>query len=185
MTPPVNALPGPQFVAKNTALVFSTANGNAISVSDVDANGNPEQVTLAATNGTLTLSGKTGLTFSSGSGTGNASMTFTGTLADINTALNGLRFDPMHDYGGDAGLAVTTNDLGNTGAGGLLSASGTVTISVGVPGINVNPMVGLVTTEAGGQATFTVVLATKPKQDVTIPLHSSNTPPRGRCPPRR
>src|SRR5438067_2507354 len=164
--PPVATLPPAQTTAEDTPLVFSTANGNRISVSDVDAGGSPVLVTLAATNGTLTLSGKTGLTFSAGSGTGDASMTFTGTLTDINAALDGLRFDPKHDYGGDADLTVTANDLGNTGAGGPQSASGTVNIAVGTPGISVNPTAGLVTTEAGGQATFTVVLATKPKQDV-------------------
>ena len=48
------------------------------------------QVTLTATNGTITLSQTTGLSFTAGDGTADATMTFTGTIADINTALNGL-----------------------------------------------------------------------------------------------
>ncbi|MEK0189337.1 calcium-binding protein, partial [Microcoleus anatoxicus PTRS2] len=42
-------------------------------------------------------------------------------------------------------------------------------------GITVTPTTGLTTTEAGGKATFTVVLNTQPTADVTIPLTSSNT----------
>ena len=43
------------------------------------------------------------------------------------------------------------------------------------PGITVNPVSGLTTTEAGGQATFTVVLNTQPTASVTIGISSSNT----------
>jgi len=42
-------------------------------------------------------------------------------------------------------------------------------------GITVNPTSGLVTTEAGGTATFTVVLNNQPITDVTIGLSSSDT----------
>jgi predicted GH43/DUF377 family glycosyl hydrolase len=44
-----------------------------------------------------------------------------------------------------------------------------------VPGIVVSPVSGLVTTEAGGTAAFTVVLTAAPAADVTIGLTSSNT----------
>ena len=42
-------------------------------------------------------------------------------------------------------------------------------------GITVTPTSGLTTTEAGGTATFTVVLTSQPTADVTIGLSSSNT----------
>src|SRR5207249_6779117 len=42
-------------------------------------------------------------------------------------------------------------------------------------GIVVSPTSGLVTTEAGGTATFTVVLTSQPTANVTIGLTSSNT----------
>ena len=42
------------------------------------------------------------------------------------------------------------------------------------PGITVNPTSGLTTTEAGGTATFTVVLNTQPSDNVTIGLSSSD-----------
>ena len=44
-----------------------------------------------------------------------------------------------------------------------------------VAGITVTPTTGLVTTEAGGSDTFTVVLANQPSADVTIALSSSDT----------
>ncbi|MFA6127960.1 MAG: choice-of-anchor L domain-containing protein [Bacteroidales bacterium] len=43
------------------------------------------------------------------------------------------------------------------------------------PGITVTPIAGLVTTEPGGQATFSVMLKTQPSADVVIGLSSGNT----------
>src|SRR4029077_20155407 len=42
--------------------------------------------------------------------------------------------------------------------------------------ITVTPTSGLTTTEAGGTATFTIVLTSQPTADVTIGVPSSNTP---------
>ena len=127
---PVNTVPAGQTVNEDTALVFSSANGNAITVSDADAGTiNAMQVTLSVTNGVLTLGGVAGLSFSSGAN-GSATMTFTGTIASINTALNGLRFDPTADFNGAATLTLDTNDQGNTGAGGAQSDNDTVAITV-------------------------------------------------------
>src|SRR2546429_620827 len=47
-----------------------------------------------------------------------------------------------------------------------------------VAGITVAPTAGLVTSEAGGSATFTVVLNSQPTADVDIPVASSNA---GEC----
>ena len=127
---PVNAVPAAQTVNEDTALVFSTANGNAITVSDADAGTtNAMQVTLSVTNGALTLGGVSGLSFSAGAN-GSATMTFTGTIASINTALNGLRFDPTADFNGSAVLTLNTNDQGNSGTGGARSDNDTVAITV-------------------------------------------------------
>jgi hypothetical protein len=49
-----------------------------------------------------------------------------------------------------------------------------VTINYDTPGITVSPTSGLVTTESGGTANFTVVLNTQPTDDVTINLSSSD-----------
>src|SRR5207244_5315809 len=74
--------------------------------------------------------GVVGLTFSSGDGTADATMTFTGTTAAINTALNGLSFAPTANFNGAANLQLVTNDQGNTGTGGALSDTDTVAITV-------------------------------------------------------
>ncbi len=132
---PVNAVPSAQGTGQNTALVFSSGNGNAISIADVDAAASSVQVTLTATNGTLTLAGTTGLTFSTGNGTGDATMTFTGTVANINAALNGMFFDPTIGFSGAASLSITTNDLGNTGTGGALSQGNSIAITVNAASI--------------------------------------------------
>jgi hypothetical protein len=173
--PPTVTAPGAESLAKNTPLIFSSAGGNPIVVADADSGGNPEQVSLTATYGTLTLSGTTGLTFVTGTGSGDTTMTFTGTLADLDAALDGLRYDPAPGYGGAASVAVTINDLGNTGVGGPLSASGSVRLIVGTPGITVMPTSGLTTSESGGQASFTVVLDTMPTGNVSIGVSSPNT----------
>ena len=128
--PPSNNVPAAQTVLENGSLVFSSANGNQISVSDSDSDGNPEQVSLSVLNGALTLNGTTGLTFSSGTGTNNASMQFTGTITAINNALNGLTYSPAANFSGTDGLGITINDLGNSGVGGPLSASSGVAITV-------------------------------------------------------
>jgi hypothetical protein len=47
-------------------------------------------------------------------------------------------------------------------------------LEVATPGIAISPTSGLVTTQAGGTATFTVVLQAAPSAVVTIPLASSN-----------
>ncbi len=142
--PPANTVPGTQTTVEETALVFSAGVGNAISVNDPDdaddgTTGNETvQVALSAANGTLTLFATTGLTFSfsdangsgSGDGAADATMTFRGTLTNVNAALNGLSYLPNLDFAAADTLTITTKDLGNTGSGGNQTDSDTVTINV-------------------------------------------------------
>ncbi|NGM63399.1 BspA family leucine-rich repeat surface protein, partial [Sphingobacterium sp. SGG-5] len=127
---PVNTVPGIQEVDQNGGLTFSAANGNGIMISDVDAGGNTVEVTLTATNGSLTLSGTTGLTFATGIGTDDGTMTFAGTIADINVALGGLTFRPTMGFYGAASLQIVTSDLGNSGSGGALTDTDVINITV-------------------------------------------------------
>jgi hypothetical protein len=126
---PVNALPGNQSVVQGATRVFSAANGNAITVSDVDAQGGIEQVTVAVTQGQLALGSTSGLTSVAGNGTN--SVTIQGTVATLNAALNGLAYTPTPQaiLAGAAVLTVTTNDLGNSG-GAALSDVDSLTIAV-------------------------------------------------------
>ncbi|QOT80597.1 hypothetical protein F7R26_024500 [Cupriavidus basilensis] len=134
---PLNAVPAAQSVDQNSTLTFSAGNANQISVSDVDAGGGVEKVTLTATNGVITLSGTSSLSFLIGSGAGDATMTFTGRLVDINTALNGLVFTPTPGYHGAGSIQITTNDQGLTGSGGAKTATDTIAITVN----SINPVV--------------------------------------------
>lgn len=126
---PVNSVPGQQTVSEDGAKVFNAANGNLISIADVDAGTAAVQVSLGVAHGTLALSAVTGLTFSSGSNN-SAAMTFTGTITSINAALNGLIYRPSANYNGSETLTITTNDLGNTGSDGAQSDTDSMPVSV-------------------------------------------------------
>jgi len=143
---PLNSVPvAPQSTPEEVALVFSTANSNLISIGDVDDSDNAiagdeiVQVTLTAVNGVLTLSGTTGLDFTfvadangvgAGDGTADASMTFRGTLTNVNAALSGMRFNSATDFNGPASVTIVTNDLGNFGVGGTLTDTDVIPITV-------------------------------------------------------
>ncbi len=140
--PPVNNVPpGTQTVPEDGLLFFSTANSNRIGVSDPDARlgTNRLRVTLEVTNGTLRLSTVTGLTFTTGDGTDDAVMTFEGTIPDLNTALNNLRFQPTADYFGPALLTITTDDLGQFNGPSSPSATDTDTVNIDVLSVNDRP----------------------------------------------
>ena len=66
-------------------------------MADIDAGSNVVSLALSASDGTLTLGATAGLTFTSGTGTGDTAVAFRATLADANAALEGLRFDPQAD----------------------------------------------------------------------------------------
>ena len=111
--------------------MFSTGNGNLISITDADAASADLRVQLVSTNGATTLSTLTGLTFTVGDGTADATMTFDGTVAEVNAALSGLSFNPTTSFTGAASLQIVTSDQGNTGSGGTLTDNETIAITVG------------------------------------------------------
>ena len=133
--------PGPQQIVEGANLTVT-----GLSVSDVDAGGASVEATLSVTDGTFSLSQITGLTFSTGDGAGDTSMTFQGTLTDINAALNGLVYTPDTGFSGQDTLSVSIDDLGNTG-GAAQVTNDTVLISV-VDSTNSAPTV----TNPGAQA---------------------------------
>ena len=149
---PVNTVPAAQTMSEDGTLTFSAANGNAISIADVDAGSSNVQVTLTATNGVLTLAGTAGLTVS---GNGTGTVTVTGSQANINTALNGLLFAPTGNFNGAANITVATSDLGNTGSGGALTDSDSVAITVNaVNDAPVNTVPSAQTMSEDGSLTF-------------------------------
>ena len=114
---PVHSVPGVQSTSTNIPLVFSAANGNAISASDADLGAGTFNVAISVLNGRLTLgSTPAGLTGLSGDGT--AAITFTASSTDLNTALQGLQYTPDTDYFGTTSILLRTDDQGSSGAGG-------------------------------------------------------------------
>src|SRR5262245_60411102 len=151
---PVNTVPAAQTMNEDGTLTFSTANGNAISIADVDAGSSSVQVTLAAANGVLGVTGIAGVTVT---GNGTGTVVLTGSQANINTVLNGLTFTPTGNYNGAANLTVTTNDQGNTGSGGALSDVDSVAITVNaVNDAPVNTVPAAQTMSEDGTLTFSV-----------------------------
>ncbi|MEQ1853828.1 MAG: Calx-beta domain-containing protein, partial [Chthoniobacteraceae bacterium] len=158
---------------------------------DVDAGGNNLQnfplLSGATTNGTeITIAGS----FNSAPGTTYRLEFFASTAPDASGYGEGERYlghlDVTTDGAGNANYSTTfaasvgvgesitataTDPLNNTSefAGNVLAANA---------GITVNPTSGLVTTEAGGTGTFTVVLDSPPSANVTVTL-SSDDPTEG------
>ena len=151
---PVNTLPASAIATQGSVLTFS--GGRRISISDVDAGSSPLQVSLGVSRGSLTLSGLSGLTFSSGDGTDDANLTFSGTLTVINAALNGLQFTPDAPavLQGSVTLTLTSDDLGSTGlVTGPTSSTSSLPITVR-PGRVVNGTAANNTLNGNGGADF-------------------------------
>ncbi len=105
-------------------------------------------------------------------------MTFRGTLVNVNAALNGMTFTPTAAFIGTGGLTITSNDLGNTGSGGPLTDTDTVSIQIGV--VNVSIQDSQVVEPASGTANmvFTVTLsAPAPAGGVSVDFTSQPTVP--------
>ena len=113
MQPPVITAPATGSLAENGSLVFSSANSNAISFTDVNAGSKTDSVAVAVAHGTLTLGSTTGLTFSSGKN-GTASFTVTGTVANLDHALATVTYKPTAAYWGSDSLSITVADSGNS-----------------------------------------------------------------------
>lgn len=127
---PVNTLPA----AANFSEDFTTS-VTGIVVSDFDSGTAPVEVTLSAVTGILNVltSATGGVKAAEVTGNGTTSVTLRAPIAAINSTLsafNGLMYTPPADFAGSDVLTVVTNDLGNVGLGGALSATGTIAITV-------------------------------------------------------
>lgn len=134
---PVNQLPGSMTVKEDSSLSLS-----GISVKDVDAGSAPMAMVLRVEHGVLTLLGAAGAV--SVQGAGSNEMTLVGSLADLNQLLAGnLHYEPARDFWGEDNLTITTSDQGNSGAGGPLSDTDQVIITVtaepDLPSLTVGP----------------------------------------------
>ena len=111
--PPTIAVPATQNGLEDVPLAI-----RGITVGDPDANRNPRPpalltVTLGVGSGTLSLSSaQAGVTVS---GSGTASLVLTGTVADLNLALDKLSYLGRQDFNGTDTLSILVNDNGNFG----------------------------------------------------------------------
>lgn len=116
-------------VDEDTDLLFTD-----VSIAD-DAGNNIIEVKLSADHGTLSLGQTDGLTFSQGNGTGDATMTFTGTLTNINNALynltyrGNLHYNSTYETGNDT-ITIRANDRGYSGTGGAKISQNTIDVTI-------------------------------------------------------
>lgn len=135
--PPVITIPGPQNFNEDTPRVFSAVNGNQILLNDVDNPTGPLQLTVQTTGGNFTFGGVTGLTFQTDT---PATKIVTGTLSDLNAALNGLTYTPNSNASGSFTLQVFLNDNGQIGGGDLTDSK---VVALNVAAVNDAPTVNL------------------------------------------
>ena len=119
---PVNTVPGAQSVAEDTALPIA-----GVSVADIDSSA--LTTTLSVSSGILNVTAGAGVT-----GNGTASVTITGTAAQINTALAGLTYTGNLNFNGGDTLTVATSDG---------TATDTDTIAITVNPVNDAPALDL------------------------------------------
>ncbi|WP_200949748.1 FecR domain-containing protein, partial [Pseudolabrys sp. Root1462] len=127
--PPVTFAPLSLTTAEDTPLIFGGP--RAITIADNDSS--ILTVTLSVTNGVLSLGNVSQLSFSSGDGANDGTMTFSGSPAAIATALNGLTYMPSQDYNGAAVLSITKTD-GH-------SAPTTTTVALNITPVNDAPVI--------------------------------------------
>ena len=132
---PVNTVPGAQATAEETVKTI-----NGISILDIDVNETANatmQVDLTVQNGIINLASlPVGLVVN---GNGSAAVNLQGSLANINTAIDGLLYTPTLNFVGSDTFRIITNDGGNTGSGGAKTDNDTVAITV--TGVNDAPTV--------------------------------------------
>jgi VCBS repeat-containing protein len=121
--PPVNTVPGAQSAGFLENLAIS-----GVSVADVDIGTGDITIELATDLGTLSLSQVTGLAFTEGDGSGDSSMTFSGSLGDVNAALNDLVLHATQSGAGTITLTSSDQDAG----------SDTDTVAVTVPAAEID-----------------------------------------------
>ena len=123
---PGHELPGDQTTGQNTSLTFSSENENTILVGDADAGDNSIVTTVSVSAGSLT----TAESNATSDGDGSDSVALSGTIAEINSSLDGLTFTPSENFSGEVTLTIVTNDQGHFGDGGERETTDSLVINV-------------------------------------------------------
>ena len=119
-----DAVTAARAVAEDTPLTIS-----GITIADADPL-DTQMVTLNVLHGTVTLANLTGLSGVTGNGT--ATVMFTGSLADVNAAINGMTYAPMLDYNGGDTLTVNCTDS-------TLATATPLTAAIAITAVNDSP----------------------------------------------
>ena len=148
---PTNSVPGDQTVVEDATLTFNSANSNLISIS---AEGDEVvTVSLSVNDGTLSLSQTTGLTFTNGDGTDDAAISFSGTISNINSAIDGLEYTPNADFNGSDSLKLVSTDAATIALDSDANLLGYYEFTSPTPGADSSP-VGTNTATLQGDATI-------------------------------
>ncbi|MCE9557519.1 MAG: calcium-binding protein, partial [Armatimonadetes bacterium] len=177
---------GQQFVVSGTTFQISYVggDGNDVVLTAITAASNsaPTALNLSpttiaenagpnATVGTFTTtdpnSGDT-FTYTLVTGAGSTDNALFNISGNTLRATNSLDFETQQAYS----IRARTTDAGGQFVENIFTITATDVTEFGV---TITPTTGLITTEAGGTATFTIVLNTQPTANVTIPLSSSDT----------
>ena len=161
---------GGLFVEGSNGVALS---GISVSDADTDAATQSLQVTVSVSTGTLTMSTLTGLTFSSGDGTADDSMTFSGTVNALNAALASLSYKPVADFNGNATLTLVTNDIGNNGNDPGLTGTGTSEEDNDAKTINISAANDAPVVAGDGTESAPAILEDTPLTNATAPTVSS------------
>ncbi len=127
---PVNTVPGPLSVQGGIDTSIA-----GLAVSDVDATS--LTTTLHVDHGALAVGALGGATVA---GSGTATVTLTGSVAQIDAALaatNNVLYRSAFDFSGIDHLTITSNDGGSSGAGGALTDTDIVNLQVAAASIQV------------------------------------------------
>ncbi|MHC2467049.1 beta strand repeat-containing protein [Bradyrhizobium embrapense] len=124
--PPTATVPSDSSVG--TAFSHTNLAISGLSVADIDSAGGNETATITSNHGALSFdtTGLAGFT-----NNGSHTVTLTGTIAQLNTALATLTYNSDDGFTGSDTVSLNINDNGHTGSGGPLS-SGPQSFHVGV-----------------------------------------------------
>ncbi len=133
--------PAAQVVLENNVLMLAGANAPATATNQSAT----ITVTLSVTSGIINL-GSPGSVTITGGADGTATVTFTGTPANINTAMNGMTYTPNLNFSGADTLVYAAN------GGGLVDTDNIpITVTPGVRSISVTKTADDTTEVAAGQ----------------------------------
>jgi hypothetical protein len=116
--PPVTTNPGHQNTSEGTSLDITGVTVDDADVNETAAPDNILQLTLTVDHGLITICDPSAVNFAVGDGADDVTMTFTGTSAEINSAIKSITYTPYPGYTGQDILEVAAADQGHSGSGG-------------------------------------------------------------------